>query len=90
VDRSVIHHISDINFNTQYIQLKGKITYFDMVGTGRGRRLVAGFVDGTGEIQLVWFQGANWIERILKVNTEYILSASLIILMVTIISRIRR
>ena len=73
VDRSVIHHISDINFNTQYIQLKGKITYFDMVGTGRGRRLVAGFVDGTGEIQLVWFQGANWIERILKVNTEYIL-----------------
>ena len=41
-DRSVIHHISDINFNTQYIQLKGKITYFDMVGTGRGRRLVAG------------------------------------------------
>ena len=73
VDRSVIHHIRDINFNTQFIQLKGKITYFDMVGTGRGRRLVAGFVDGTGEIQLVWFQGANWIERILKTNTEYIL-----------------
>jgi ATP-dependent DNA helicase RecG len=73
VDRSVIHKIKDINFNTQFIQLKGKITYFDMVGTGRGRRLVAGFVDGTGEIQLVWFQGANWIEKILKVNVEYIL-----------------
>ncbi|MBS1624609.1 MAG: ATP-dependent DNA helicase RecG [Bacteroidetes bacterium] len=73
VDRSVIHEIREINFNTQYIQLKGRITYFDMVGTGRGRRLVAGFVDGTGEIQLVWFQGANWIERILKLNTEYIL-----------------
>jgi ATP-dependent DNA helicase RecG len=49
VDRSVIHHIRDINFNTQYIQLRGKISYFDMKGTGRGRRLVAGFTDETGD-----------------------------------------
>jgi ATP-dependent DNA helicase RecG len=48
VDRSVIHKIRDINFYTQYIQLKGRINYFDMKGTGRGRRLVAGFVDDTG------------------------------------------
>jgi ATP-dependent DNA helicase RecG len=73
VDRSVIHKIRDINFYTQYIQLKGRINYFDMKGTGRGRRLVAGFVDDTGEIELVWFQGAEWIERSLKINTEYIL-----------------
>jgi len=73
VDRSVIHKVRDINFNTQYIQLKGKINYFDMKGTGRGRRLVAGFVDDTGEIELVWFQGAEWIERSLKINTEYII-----------------
>ena len=73
VDRSVIHKVRDINFNTQYIQLKGKINYFDMKGTGRGRRLVAGFVDETGEIELVWFQGAEWIERSVKTNTEYII-----------------
>ena len=73
VDRSVIHKVKDINFSTQYIQLKGKINYFDMKGTGRGRRLVAGFVDETGEIELVWFQGAEWIERSVKTNTEYII-----------------
>ena len=73
VDRSVIHKVRDINFYTQYIQLKGKINYFDMNGTGRGIRLVAGFVDDTGEIELVWFQGAEWISRTLKINTEYIL-----------------
>jgi ATP-dependent DNA helicase RecG len=73
VDRSVIHHIRDINFNTQYIQLRGKISYFDMKGTGRGRRLVAGFTDETGEIELVWFQGAEWIEKSLKINTGYII-----------------
>jgi ATP-dependent DNA helicase RecG len=72
IDRSVIHKVRDINFNTQYIQLKGKITYFDMVGKGGGRRLVAGFVDETAEIELVWFQGADWIQRSLKTDTEYI------------------
>lgn len=73
IDRSVIHQIRDINFNTQYIQLRGQIKYFDMVGTGRGRRLVAGFADSTGEIELVWFQGAEWIQRTLKINTDYII-----------------
>lgn len=73
VDRSVIHKVKDINFYTQYIQLRGKINYFDVKGTGRGRRLVAGFVDDTGEIELVWFQGAEWIERTIKTNTEYII-----------------
>lgn len=73
VDRSVIHKVRDINSNTQYIQLRGKVNYFDMKGTGRGRRLVAGFVDDTGEIELVWFQGAEWVERTIKINTEYII-----------------
>jgi ATP-dependent DNA helicase RecG len=73
VDRSVIHRVSDINFNTQYIQLKGKINYFDMVGTGRSRRLVAGFADDSGEIELVWFQGADWIQKSVKTGVEYII-----------------
>ena len=73
VDRSVIHRVSDINFNTQYIQLKGKINYFDMVGTGRSRRLVAGFADDSSEIELVWFQGADWIQKSVKTGVEYII-----------------
>ncbi len=73
VDRSVIHRIRDINFNTQYIQLKGKINYFEMAGKGRAKRLVAGFQDETGEIELVWFQGAEWVQRSLKINTTYVI-----------------
>jgi ATP-dependent DNA helicase RecG len=73
VDRSVIHHIRDINHLTQYIQLKGKISGFRMAGTGRQKRLMATFRDSTGEIELVWFQGADWIMKTLKVNTEYLI-----------------
>ena len=73
IDRSVIHRISDINEHTQYIQLKGKINYFEMAGAGRGKRLIAGFEDEWGEIELVWFQGADWIQRSLKTGLPYII-----------------
>lgn len=73
VDRSIIHHVRDINHLTQFIQLKGKINGFRMAGAGRQKRLMATFRDGTGEIELVWFQGADWIMKTLKVNTEYLI-----------------
>ncbi len=73
VDRSIIHHIRDITDFTQFIQLKGKITGFRQAGAGRQKRLMATFRDTTGEIELVWFQGADWIMKNLKVNTEYLL-----------------
>lgn len=73
VDRSVIHHIKDITPLTQFIQLKGKISGFRQIGAGRQKRLLATFRDSSGEIDLVWFQGVDWILKTLKVNTEYLL-----------------
>jgi ATP-dependent DNA helicase RecG len=72
VDRSVIHTIREINPNTQYIQLKGTITNFRTIGEKRGRRLVAEFKDKTGSIDLVWFQGVDWIQKNLKTGVEYL------------------
>lgn len=72
VDRSVIHRIKEITPHTQYIQLKGKITGFRQIGAGRQKRLMATFRDGSGEIELVWFQGVEWILKNLKANTEYL------------------
>jgi ATP-dependent DNA helicase RecG len=34
--------------------------------------LVATFVDETGEMELVWFQGQKWIRESLKLNTPYV------------------
>ena len=72
VDRSVIQKIKDINHLTQYIQLKGHITGFKQIGDKRNKRLLATFRDDTGEVDLVWFQSADWILKTLKVKTEYI------------------
>lgn len=73
IDRSRIYYIHEINNSIAYIQLKGKITAFESFGEGRGRRLVAHFTDGTGFVDLVWFQGVRFIEGKYKLNQEYLI-----------------
>ncbi|MCS2891127.1 ATP-dependent DNA helicase RecG [Parabacteroides faecis] len=72
IDRSRFYKVSEITGNMPYIQLKGRILYYDTVGEGRTRRLVAKFTDGTGTIDLVWFKGLNYVTDKYKTGTEYI------------------
>ena len=72
IDRSRFYKVSEITGNMPYIQLKGRILYYDTVGEGRARRLVAKFTDGTGTIDLVWFKGLNYVTDKYKTGTEYI------------------
>ena len=72
VDRSRLYYIHEIDGNMPYIQLKGQILSFETVGEGRQRRLVAHFSDGTGVVDLVWFQGIKYLMGRYKVHEEYI------------------
>lgn len=72
VDRSRIYYISEIDGNMPYIQLRGEILSFEKVGEGRQARLVAHFSDGTGVVDLVWFQGVKYIIGKYKLRQEYI------------------
>ncbi len=72
VDRSRIYSIYELDGNMPYIQLKGEIMSFEDVGEGRNRRLVAHFSDGTGVVDLVWFQGVKYIIGKYKIRQEYI------------------
>ena len=72
VDRSRLYYIHEIDGNMPYIQLKGKVLSFETMGEGRQRRLVGHFSDGTGIVDLVWFQGLKFIMGKYKVNEEYI------------------
>ena len=72
VDRSRIYYIHEIDGNMPYIQLKGKILGFETFGEGRQRRLLAHFSDGTGVVDLVWFQGIKYVTNKYKLYEEYI------------------
>ncbi len=52
--------------------MAGIITSLEIQGEKRGRRLVAQFKDDTGVIELVWFQGINWVEKIVATGQQYL------------------
>lgn len=72
VDRSRLYSIREIDGAMPYIQLKGEIRSFELAGEGRQRRLIAHFTDGTGFVDLVWFQGIKFLTGKYKVHQEYI------------------
>ncbi len=72
VDRSRLYTIREIDGNMPYIQLRGQILSFETFGEGRKRRLVAHFSDGTGVVDLVWFQGIKYLAKSYKEHTDYL------------------
>ncbi len=72
VDRSRIYLIREIDGNMPYIQLKGEVLGFETAGEGRQRRLIAHFSDGTGLVDLVWFQGIKYLLGKYKLHQEYL------------------
>ena len=72
IDKSKIYKINEINNHISHIQLKGKIISFQLIGEYRKKRLVATFTDGTGMIELIWFQGIKWIQQNLHLHKEYL------------------
>lgn len=72
VDRSKIYHIADINGNMPYVQVCGKILSFESMGEGRAKRLIAHFSDGTGVIDLIWFQGITYALKTCDTGKPYV------------------
>jgi len=72
VDKTEVKLISEINFKPDYIQVSGTLLNYEMVGAGRGKRLVAEIRDQSGVLELTWFQGINWVEKMLEKGRAYL------------------
>jgi ATP-dependent DNA helicase RecG len=74
IDRTRYYKINELNNNPAEVQIIGKIIHVKTVVFGKAKkRLVATFVDETGEMELVWFQGHKWIRESLKLNIPYVI-----------------
>lgn len=73
IDRSRIYKVKEIDSSLAFIQLKGTIGNLRTIGEGRASRLVAEFYDGSGVLELVWFQGVKWVKENLKANKTYLI-----------------
>ncbi|WP_394368213.1 ATP-dependent DNA helicase RecG [Flavobacterium columnare] len=74
IDRTRYYKINELLPSNSEVQIIGKIIHLKTVEFGKAKkRLVATFVDDTGEIELVWFQGIKWIRENIKINTPYVI-----------------
>lgn len=72
IDRTRYYRINELTNSGSEVQVVGKIIHLKTVGEKR-TRLVATFTDGTGEMELVWFQGQKWIRENVKLNIPYVI-----------------
>lgn len=74
IDRTRYYKINQLQGTTAEVQIVGKIINIKTVEFGKNqKRLVASFVDETGQMELTWFQGVKWIRESLKLNEVYVI-----------------
>ncbi len=71
-DRSQVSKIGSVNAQSDQVQLVGTLVNIFDDGEGKRKRLVATLYDDTGRIELIWFQGAQWMKKTLKEHERYI------------------
>ena len=72
IDRTKYFKINEINPDSQYIQIIGRVISKKVIGDKRTKRIVAVFKDETGMMELVWFQSLKWVDDHITVGTAYV------------------
>lgn len=70
-DRTKFYEIRELNDRMENVQIKGRISRFELV-PGKRKRLVGHFSDDTGTVELVWFQGIDWIRQKIRPGATYV------------------
>ena len=73
IDKTRYYKINELQRGNADVQIIGKIINIRTVEQKKGSRLVAKFIDSTGEMELVWFRGQKWIRENIKLNTPYVI-----------------
>lgn len=71
-DRTEFHRISELSEAMPAAQIKGRLRSWERMGEGSKERLIAQFTDGTGIMELSWFQGITFLEKTLRLQGDYI------------------
>jgi ATP-dependent DNA helicase RecG len=72
IDKTKVNLVRDIVPGTDFIQIAGVITSTGLIGEKRAKRLVAEIRDASGTLELVWFQGITYIQKMLTVGQTYL------------------
>ncbi|PQA56085.1 ATP-dependent DNA helicase RecG [Siphonobacter curvatus] len=71
-DRTRFFRISELREEMAGAQIKGRLRTWEVIGEGHKARLVGQFSDGSGTMELTWFQGISFLEKSLHRDGQYI------------------
>ena len=77
LDKTRLDKIGQLNASNEYAQVAGKVTDINIMGEKRSKRLVVTIEDDTGELKLVWFQGINWVQKMIFPGQPYLVFGKL-------------
>ncbi|WP_207428456.1 ATP-dependent DNA helicase RecG [Pedobacter sp. SYSU D00535] len=72
VDRTKFYKVKDIHPDLAAVQIIGRVVSKEIVGEKRSKRLVVTLKDDTGLLELVWFQGVQWLDKAIQPGSVYI------------------
>jgi len=73
VDRSKVYQVRELTGDMPFVQVLGHILSFETFEMGPVKeRVVAHFTDGTGIMDLVWFNGGKYAKKTYKIGQNYL------------------
>ena len=72
VDKTKLTPISHLTPDMDFIQVKGVLLGFQTIGEKRSKRMVAQLRDETGNLELAWFQGIQYVQKNLVEGQTYL------------------
>jgi ATP-dependent DNA helicase RecG len=73
IDRTRFYKIKDIQPDMPYVQVLARVTQKEILGEKHTKRLIVQAKDDTGFIELAWFQGIKWAEKMLVPGKVYVI-----------------
>lgn len=71
-DRTKFFKIREISEDLENVQVIARIKRVEIVGAGGKKRLVAHVFDDTGEMEMTWFKGIQWVQKKVLPGVAYI------------------
>jgi ATP-dependent DNA helicase RecG len=71
-DRTQFYKINQLDGELPAVQLVVILRHKELVGEGRKKRLVAHVYDDTGQMELTWFKGIQWVTNKLVPGASYV------------------
>ncbi|MCX8020929.1 MAG: ATP-dependent DNA helicase RecG [Chitinophagaceae bacterium] len=72
IDKTKIHTVRELHPEMDFAQVAGTLQDYEITGTKSGKRLVATLRDNSDLLELVWFQGIPWIQKLLQRGQKYL------------------